>query len=564
MTTLKESIELAAKNPDTEFANELRKRIEGGQYNKLAQREGIDISKMVTTTQEKPQNPIVGFMKGFAKEAGQRIASVQQNIGKVVSGITEAKIGTRPDESAGQLALVNTALLKKLRELPEGDVRRKTLQDAIANNAKALGIYNEEIKSRQGLESAVSERPSYLTPKTEAEKVGATVEKIGEYFVPAGYGLKALQATKVGSALQRANDLNILGKAFRSLIKGVGEGVEFAVKATAQKSTEDFGTQAKTAGGAFLLGLAFTPVLDAAGAVIKNGIDKITSRLPERLMSVIFKTSEQDLRAEWNTIAKGKPLNPTLAREALENDIFGSSEKMGVYSIKKLGEIEKAVQASSKASKNLINIGKEQTNKTVEFLQDIVKSYDGPFSSVGPTAEKLANEILGLYKTGGNMSPNLVLRLKRFFDALRSNSSFNLNPTLSLKQEGLKNAANVFRQKLYDAGFEKAMELERIFIEAIEALVKDAAKRGNKNVIGLVDLLAGGGGMVSGGPLAGLGAAASIRMVQQPAFITNVARGLYKTGEALKNTNLGGKIRNVVQPTAQLTAREILKKQANQ
>lgn len=560
MATLKESIQKAAQNPNSTFANELRKRIETGQYNNLAKQEGIDISGMVKQEPvESKESVISGFTKGFVKEAAQRVDSTRQNIGKVVSGITETQIGEKPAEAASQVANVNTLLIKKLRELPEGDARRKSLEDAVANNQKALDIYNEEARGFSEATKKISERPESLQLKSDAERAGASVEKIAEFFIPAGYGLKALEATKVGQALTKADDLNFAGKAVKTLIKGLGEGAEFAVKTGAQASTEDLGTQVKTAAGSFLLGLALTPVVDAAGAVIKTTVDKIKNKIPERLYSTIFKTSENDLRAEWSSIAKGKVLDKTLAREALENNIFGSSEKMGVYSIKKLGEVEKAVQEASKASKEIINVGKEQTKKTVEFLKDISKQYDGPFSSVGPLAENLAKEIS---KSKGNLNPNLALRVKRFLDSLRNNSSFIQNPNLSLKQEGLKNASNIFRQKIYDAGFKEAMEQERIFIEAVDALVKDAAKRGNKNVIGLMDLMAGGGGLVAGGPLGGLSIPLAIRGFQQPAIITNLARGISKVGEGLERVS--GVVGNVAKPLTQLGTRKVLESQASQ
>ena len=567
MATLKQSIEIAVKNPNSVFAQELRKRIEAGQYNKLAQNEGVDISGFVKTVTPPTPEPsplsdaassVGGFIKGFAQEAGQRIASVPQAIGKVVSGFTERAIGTKSSESAAQLAEINTKLVKKLGELPEGDPRRQQLENAIRGNQEALNIYNQESTERQQKEAALTERPGFLTPKTEVEKAGATTERIAEFFVPAGFGLKALNATKYGQALKQAQDLNIVGKATRSLIKGIGEGAEFGLKTAGQETELSPEQQLKRSAGSFLLGLALTPVIDAAGAVVKYGVDKITKRMPERLMSTIFKTSEDDLRAEWNSIAKGKVLDKTLAREALENDMFGSSEKMGVYAIKKLADVEKAVQVNSKASSAVINVGKDQTKKAVDFLKDIAKQYDGPFSQVGPTAEALAKEIV---KGKGNMNANLVLRLKRFFDSLRNNSSFNTNPILSLKNEGLKNAANVFRQKLYDAGFKEAMEQERIFIEALEAVVKDAARRGNRNVIGIVDLLAGGGGMVAGGPLSGVSAAVAIRAVQLPPVITGVARGLFKAGEKLEQ--VGSTVSGVIKPATQLGAREILKNQAD-
>ena len=103
MATLKESLQKAAKNPNSNFARELRKRIESGSYNKLAQQEGIDFSglvkqapKVVPSPLTEATNVVGDFALGAAKEAGQRIASVPQNIAKVVSGATEAAIGIKP------------------------------------------------------------------------------------------------------------------------------------------------------------------------------------------------------------------------------------------------------------------------------------------------------------------------------------------------------------------------------------------------------------------------------------------------------------------------------------
>ena len=95
--TLKESIAYAAKNPNTEFALELRKRIESGQYNDLAKQEGLDFSQY--TKQDAGTTGVAGFGVGIAKEVGQRIASPQQNVGKVVEAATESAIGIQPAEA---------------------------------------------------------------------------------------------------------------------------------------------------------------------------------------------------------------------------------------------------------------------------------------------------------------------------------------------------------------------------------------------------------------------------------------------------------------------------------
>ena len=94
--------------------------------------------------------------------------------------------------------------------------------------------------------------------------------------------------------------------------------------------------------------------------------------------------------------------------------------------------------------------------------------------------------------------------------------------------------SRILRKKLSDAGLGELMNEERIFIEAIDSIVQDAVKRSNKNVIGLVDLLAGGGGMVAGGGLGGVTAAVGIRAFQQPFTLTNLAQGINKLTKITK------------------------------
>ena len=127
-----------------------------------------------------------------------------------------------------------------------------------------------------------------------------------------------------------------------------------------------------------------------------------------------------------------------------------------------------------------------------------------------------------------------MLKVKRFLDGLRTSSSFRLDPNLVPRQEELKIAADVVRAKLHTVPqMSKLIQDERVFIQAFEALVDDAVRTGNKRLLGLTDVLLGGGGVASGFPGAGLGAMAAVRAGQTPRVLTGLGQALYRTGRAV-------------------------------
>jgi hypothetical protein len=125
---------------------------------------------------------------------------------------------------------------------------------------------------------------------------------------------------------------------------------------------------------------------------------------------------------------------------------------------------------------------------------------------------------------------------------MRNTKSYTLNPNLSATQEKFKMTTDLLRKKLADSGLKSLMNEERIYISALDDIVSDAAKRQNRNVLGLFDLIAGGGGMASGNVMGGITTALVVRGFQQPFTITNLAQALYK----LRNTpNLSGIIKTI-------------------
>jgi len=360
---------------------------------------------------------------------------------------------------------------------------------------------------------AETQIPENVTkPSNVAQAIGKGVEQIGEFLIPVGGEVRALNALK--SLIPKA------GKALQLGAKAIGSGLEFAGKTAAQTGGDKLQTGVSSG-----IGLV-SPVLGKAVGSLKKGATEV---LPERLNSIIFKTAEDDLRAAYKTIANGEELNPTLAKEALERGIKGNSENMAVYSFKKLEELENKVQESVKGIignvKQVINLDNKSGYQNV--LQTIKDTFNKTFNTErAKSAQALLTELKSI--KGNTVSTDLGLRLRRFIDDMRNTKSFTSNPNLSAIQEGFKESTNQLRKKLADAGLEDLMNEERVFIRALDDIVEDAVKRKNKNVLGLFDLLAGGGGMASGGPLGGVSAALAVRGFQQPFTITNLAQALYK------------------------------------
>ncbi len=365
-----------------------------------------------------------------------------------------------------------------------------------------------------GIQTAEELKQTTLKPQTTAEKIGKTIEQIGEFFIPVGGEERALQAllTKVPEA----------GKLAQLGAKTLGSATEFAGKMAIQTGGDKGQVMASGALG------ATAPIIGAGASAIKNFA---TEKIPERLYSIIFKDAESDLRASYKSIANGEELNPTLAKEALDRGIKGSSQNMAVYSFQKLDQLENRVQEVVKSGEVKPTITIENKKGYQNVLNTIKDTFSGDFQSTrAKTAQQLSKELR--VSKGNEITTDLGLRLRRFIDKMRNTSSFRANINLAPKQEGFKEATGLLRKKLASAGLGDLMNEERVYIQALDDIVSDAAKRANKNVLGLFDLIAGGGGMAAGSPLGGVSAALAVRGFQQPFTLTNLAQALYKMKNA--------------------------------
>lgn len=255
--------------------------------------------------------------------------------------------------------------------------------------------------------------------------------------------------------------------------------------------------------------------------------------MPEGFMQRIFQTTGEDFTAKVRSLAKGKEVNPTLAKELLDRGLFGTAEDMAISSLNKLDELEKAVKTTVQAKKltgqKIVIDNKAGIKNLLTSIRDQFKL--GLYTDRAKEADKLIKSLSG---KSNQIDIDTALAMRRFIDRSRNMSSFkSISNPISAKQDEFRTAADQIRKKLSEAGLKDLMNEERIYINALSDITDFAVKQGKKNIIGPTDYILGGGGLAAGAPGAGLGVAAAARAFQQPASLTGVAQGLYRTGKVV-------------------------------
>lgn len=336
---------------------------------------------------------------------------------------------------------------------------------------------------------------------------GKTMESIAEYAVPLGGEEKAAGlAARVGA-----------GRAGQVIARMGGGATEMAAKTAVQGGDSSAITRNAALGAA-------GPVLGAAASGARNAV---TERLPEKMYGQIFKADPADFRAKYESIASGKPVNPTLAREVLDRGIAGTSQDMAVQSIQDLNGLEKKLQVA--AADKMVTLPQKGAYVSLlkEFKGQFAKTI---FSDRADEADRLI-KLLQSHR-GDATSATDALQVKRFLDSMRNTSSFRDNPALSPRQEEYKIAADKVRGVLHaDPKLSELLNEERVRIQALDDIVTDAVSRSNKKLLGLTDVLLGGGGLASGTTLGGITAAGAARGFQQPFTLTTTGRALNRAGQ---------------------------------
>lgn len=387
-----------------------------------------------------------------------------------------------------------------------------------------------------------------LKTQGAAQKVGDIAGAVAEFAAPAGIVGKAEKA--VGAAIKLPG---LAGAAGRVLAKAGTEGAAAGGVSLAQTADP------KTAGWTAVTAGLLKTGTGTVGEVLKG------SRIPEWLYSKVFKTTYDDMHAELKTggtaaLQKSDPelyktlvdrgiiktaadgnvtLDETLAKQALDKGLKGGLHNMANVTVANLYKNELAVQDIAANAAATVKVPESQFESV---LRDIGARYqDVGFGDFSKRAMDLADKI----KTGsGELSVQDALSARRLLDGLRASSSFGETPpTLSLGQKNLKFLADALRSRLAKVpGMGDVMKDYSFNIDALEALSKEAARRGNNQVISLIDSVLLGGGVASANPVTGSALYAVRKGLNQPAVVTRAAQAinrsgtLTKTGAAAKGT----------------------------
>jgi DNA-binding transcriptional regulator YhcF (GntR family) len=382
-------------------------------------------------------------------------------------------------------------------------------------------------------------------PVGTTQKVGFVAEQIAEFFLPMSKVAKAEKAIDV--ALQGSRVAKVAAKAGVEAL--AGGGITYA-------QTGDI----KEAGKSALLFGGTKAATSSVGEALK------ATRLPERLYSRIFKNSYKDMTEELKTqgvqvLAKknpeayqklvdagivrtaigGKPvINETLAKEALNRGLKGSIENMSNTVIADTLEQEYNAQKIVKGFTSPVTVPK--ASKLVSVLEETAARYE----NVGDGA--MSTEALKLARSlsGGSLSAKDALTLRRFLDGMRVRSSFDTTAkTLSQGQENFKYWSDTVRGLLKKIpGMEKTMNDYRFDIEALETLAKEASRRGNNQLISLIDSIFLSG-FAMGNPGVPVTLGLTRRALNSPSILTRLGSSIENAG-TLSKTGLGIKASTAV------------------
>ncbi len=392
---------------------------------------------------------------------------------------------------------------------------------------KAMGIPEKEI----GLQ------PEQLKAKNTAQEWGKGAERIAELFLPATKIAKAEKA--VGLMIKGQGLIQSLSRVgAKSLISGIGTGAVV----TAQTGSIKEGMKAGGVAGGLRGGLA----------IIGEGARAL--HLPERLYSTIFKNSAKDMITELKsggltTLQQNNPqkfqelvgkgiikvskdgspvLNDTLAEQALDKGLRGSIRSMADEVVHGALDSEDKVQTIANNYSGNISLKEPQFQNV---FRKIASEYeDVGFGEIADEANSLADTIKN---SGGEVTAKVAVQVKRFLDRVRIATSFDKPVVnLSTSQGNLKTLADAVRSRVNSIpGMGEVMKNYSFYIDALESLAREASRRGNNQVLSLIDSLFLSGAYAGNNPIPGVTMGMLRKLIMS-------APGTTYLGQALKNSSV--------------------------
>lgn len=374
---------------------------------------------------------------------------------------------------------------------------------------------------------------SAYTPKNTAEKVGFGAEQVAEFLLPTNFVKEAEIAI---TAASRARKLGTLGQA---VFRVAGKAGTEAAAMGSVRAAQTAGDVSETVKAALFGGLL-------RGATAAAGETLRAFRLPERLYNTVFKSTYDDAVNELkttslNTLKQTDPrlydqavkakvirqgasgeviINPRLAREALDRGLKGSLQNMANAAVKGQVKSELLAKQLANAYRGRVAVPEPQYYRVLKQVSANYKNVG--FGELAADATQYAKL---LKSQTGRLTGAEALGLRRFLDKMRFASSYVKEPTqLSQSQANFKFLSDALRKRVNAIpGMKDVMNDYRFYIDALEALANEAKRRGNRQVLSLIDSLFFSTGLASGNPALGITAGVGRKLLNMPAGATNLA-----------------------------------------
>lgn len=385
MANLKEAIEYASKNPNSDFANELTRVVKSGAVDSEAKTLGIDLTPIkeytTTTVQDKGATGVKGVGVGIAK-----------GLGSTLTGL-----GTLANKGLGLLP-------GKVGDFFEGGAD-----------------YGKEL---------LTAPDSPLVATTPSQKFGKTTEQIAEFFIPAS---KVATAEKILATASKVNIIArltpILGEEFA---KKIGTAIELGTKIAIRGAEGASVTAAQTGGD--MQSVKDAGIISALFPVVGKGVDVVKQMgagFAPRLVNSLIKPLAKDLSygknpgravAEEGITASSLDelvIKITERRQQIGQeigDIVSNVKGVIVNAVKSINPIDEALATANKSPK---------TNQALISRLEALKSdlFDGVDLSKMTIEDvfKLKSQVTDLTKFTGNASDDALVNksLKRIYGSLK-------------------------------------------------------------------------------------------------------------------------------------------------
>lgn len=492
MARFREALQYASQNPDSEFATELRRRIEGGLMDNEAMQEGIDLRSFRSQNNIQPQSPSAALASGYSQNQP-----------------------VRPKKSFGQKALETTAAIGDVFLPLQETITQAGLLDDSAGSRVLRGV--TDVLTLGGASHAREDvKKAEQAQKDKDASLRRLVAHIHEKQFD-GEDITPLVNTYKQLSGQDFNVAEILPATQKSTRQVVGEGIQTAATVAGFKLptvgfkqglgtglAKAFGQGALLSGTtAFGYGLAedkdtADALADAVlPAVVGGGImattylgarvvNHLMTKTPEKLYQSAFKQSNDDL------IKEARNVTPKLSKQLLNEGVAGSEHKIIVDSVAGLNASERQIQQIVRNADDLPGVN---TRAIVGSLDDVAERKLNVFGKEGANVIREAQK--NLLKRGDMISVQDALRLKRDIYKELANSAFKMDATLGEKAEALRTVAAALNKGIANSSDELAAltKQQQMWERALQAIELRYANTSRANIVGLHDTILAASGI---------------------------------------------------------------------